>query len=205
MLEAFQLLRNLDAMLLSSPCCRLALCSAALVPLICHAGEDAASVNAVAPASRWQEFQKTLDDTWRSNQYELYVPLNMWHNRSRYSPQKIASFNEDPWGFGIGKYRYDADGDWHALYAMAFLESHNDIEPIAGYAFQKTWRPAGALRLGAGFTLGVTARADYRYIPFPILLPLVSLEYGRLAIQSTYIPGGVGNGNVLFTWLRWQM
>ena len=185
--------------------CRVALCAAVLAPAAAHAEDDAANAPPTALASRWAEFQKTLDRTWHSDQYELYVPLNIWHNPSAYTQQKIDSFNKQPWGLGIGKYRYDADGDWHALYAMAFLESHNDIEPIAGYAFQKIWRPAGALRLGAGFTLGVTARADYRYIPFPLLLPLASLEYGRLAIQATYIPGGNGNGNVLFTWLRWQM
>ena len=55
-----------------------------------------------------------------------------------------------------------------------------------------------------GFTAGVTARQDYSYAPIPVILPLVSIEYGRVALQSTYVPGGKGNGNVLFTWLRWQ-
>jgi palmitoyl transferase len=184
---------------------RVALCAAMLVPAAAHAADGSANAASPAPESRWVEFQKTIDSTWHSDRYELYVPLNVWHRPSAYTPQKIDSFNEHPWGLGIGKYRYDAGHDWHALYAMAFLDSHNDIEPIVGYAFQKIGRPAGALRLGAGFTLGVTARADYRYIPFPVLLPLASLEYGRLAIQATYIPGGNGNGNVLFTWLRWQI
>ena len=57
----------------------------------------------------------------------------------------------------------------------------------------------------AGFTVGVTARSDYSYIPFPAILPLVSVEYRRLALQATYIPGGHNNGNVLFGWLRWQL
>ncbi|MCP9760426.1 phospholipid:lipid A palmitoyltransferase [Aquitalea sp. S1-19] len=158
-----------------------------------------------APAGWWSRTQATMAETWASQQYELYVPLNAWHNRSKYSAEKIAGYNEDPWGLGGGKYRYDADGDWHAWYAMAFLDSHKDIEPIAGYGFQKMWRPwGGDFRLGAGFTAGVTARKDYDYIPLPVLLPLLSVEYGRFALQTTYIPGGSGNGNVLFTWARWQ-
>ncbi|VDY33948.1 Lipid A palmitoyltransferase PagP precursor [Morganella morganii] len=52
--------------------------------------------------------------------------------------------------------------------------------------------------------LGVTARDDYHYIPIPVPLPLASVEYNRLAIQATYIPGTYNNGNVLFMWARWQ-
>ncbi len=189
-------------MKLSSLACQGALCAAILLPAAALADGDA---RPSYWASSWQAARDEVGSIWASDKYELYLPVNIWHNRSRYSAEKIATYNEDPWGIGIGKYRYDSDGDWHALYAMAFLESHNDIEPIVGYAFQKMWRPGGDLRLGAGFTAGVTLRADYKYVPIPVLLPLLSLEYGRLAIQTTYIPGGSGNGNVLFTWLRWQM
>ena len=49
----------------------------------------------------------------------------------------MDSFSERPWGLGAGKYRYDEDGDWHGLYAMAFLDSHSDVAPIFGYCFQK--------------------------------------------------------------------
>lgn len=185
------------------------LVSSAVLVLPGHADELAPAPPPPSPISRWdaasQSVSQTLRQVWRSDQYELYVPLHTWHNRAFYTPAKIASYNEDPWGVGIGKYRYDADGDWHALYAMAFLESHNDVEPIAGYAFQKIWRPGAGLRLGAGFTAGLTLRQDYHYLPLPILLPLASIEYGRFSLQTTYVPGGNGNGNVLFTWLRWQM
>ena len=79
-------------------------------------------------------------------------------------------------------------------------------EPIVGYAYQKNWRPAETddFRLGLGFTLGVTARQQYNYIPTPLPLPVFSVEYKKAAIQATYIPGVRNNGNVLFCWLRWQ-
>jgi len=149
--------------------------------------------------------QDSLSKTWQSTNYELYLPLNTWHNRHYYSAEKIDSYNEQPWGLGIGKYRFDDDGDWNALYVMAFADSHNKIEPIVGYGFQKMWRPAHNFRLGAGYTAGITIRDEMHYVPVPVIAPLVSVEYKQLSLQSTYIPGGNGNGNILFTWLRWQI
>ena len=123
-----------------------------------------AADNTVAEPGFWQRSRDNVEATWRSERYELYVPAVTWHNRAFYDRAKIDSFNERPWGLGFGRYRYDADGDWHALYAMAFLDSHKDVEPFVGYAYQKTWRPLDGWRLGAGFTAGVTARSDYSYI-----------------------------------------
>ncbi|ADI29353.1 lipid IV(A) palmitoyltransferase PagP [Methylotenera versatilis] len=158
-----------------------------------------------AKPSIWSRAQDSLSKTWQSQDYELYVPINTWHNRSYYTQEKIDEYNERPWGLGIGKYRFDEDGDWHALYAMAFEDSHDEIEPVAGYGFQKTWRPAEDVRLGLGYTVGVTMRGDMHYIPIPIIAPLFSVDYKKLALQSTYIFGGEGNGNILFTWVRWQL
>jgi lipid IVA palmitoyltransferase len=157
-----------------------------------------------ANPSLWSNIQDSLSQTWQSQNYELYIPVNTWHNRSFYSSEKINSFNEQPWGIGVGKYQYDADGDWNALFGMVFLDSHNRWEPIVGYGFEKTWRPNDEIRLGAGYTVGFTMRQDMHYVPIPIILPLVSVEYKQIAVQSTYVPGGNGNGNILFTWLRWQ-
>ena len=177
----------------------------ALSSLPCFAAEAVPAIqSAPAQPSWWQRTGDTIQQTWDSDQYELYVPLHTWHNRSMYTADKIAEYNENPWGIGFGKYRYDADGDWHALYAMTFMDSHNRVEPIMGYGYEKIWRPSENWRLGAGFTAGMTARQDYNYFPIPIILPLLSIEYRRFALQTTYVPGGKGNGNILFTWARWQ-
>lgn len=162
---------------------------------------------AVAPVnnSMWSRVQETLTDTWQSPNYELYIPVSTWHNRRYYDADKIKEFNEEPWGLGIGKYRYDEKGNWHALYGMAFMDSHNKLEPLVGYGYQKIWRPSENVRLGAGYSVGITMRSDFNYVPIPIIVPLASVEYKKLSVQSTYIPGGDGNGNILFTWLRWQL
>ncbi len=153
----------------------------------------------------WGDVKNTLSETWNSNEYELYVPVSTWHNRQFYDKEKIDGYNEQPWGLGIGKYRYDADGDWHGIYGMVFADSHNELEPVAGYAFQKMWHANNGFRLGAGYTIGATLRQDYHYLPIPVIAPVASIEYKQFAVQSTYIVGGQGNGNILFTWLKWQL
>ena len=146
-----------------------------------------------------------LSQTWESEYTELYIPVNTWHNRNYYSKEKIEDFNERPWGLGAGKYRYDEDGDWHGIYAFAFLDSHSDVEPIAGYGFQKVWRASDNIQLGVGYTAGLTLRKDSDYVPLPVLAPLFSIKYKQVALQSTYIAGGNGYGNVLFSWLRVEL
>lgn len=158
-----------------------------------------------APASTWSYIKDALSQTLAADDYELYVPVNTWHNRSYYSSEKIHEYNENPWGLGVGKYRFDSEGDWHSLYVMAFSDSHKKIEPVAGYGFQKMWRPGDDVRVGAGYTVGLTLREDFNYLPLPVIAPIASIEYKQLAVQSTYIFGGEGNGNILFTWLRWQL
>lgn len=162
-------------------------------------------VNASDDLGWWDSIKLSLKKTWESDTYELFIPVNTWHNRWTYDRENIDSYNERPWGIGIGVSRFDEDGDWHALYAMEFQDSHNVIEPIIGYGYQTYWRATDKLRLGIGYTLSITARKDYNWIPFPASLPLFSVEYDRLSIQSTYVPGIKKNtGNILFTWLRWR-
>ncbi|AJJ10719.1 antimicrobial peptide resistance and lipid A acylation PagP family protein [Yersinia rohdei] len=172
--------------------------------------EQSSRVQQIAPAvetdSLWQRLMHNISVTWDSPNQELYIPLNTWHNRWTYDDDKIESYNERPWGIGYGKYRYDENNNWHSVYAMAFMDSHNEVEPIIGYGYQKMWIPGemDGWRFGVGFTASITARHEYHYIPIPIPLPLVSIEYNRFALQTTYIPGTYNNGNVLFTWMRWQ-
>ncbi|MFL4555983.1 lipid IV(A) palmitoyltransferase PagP [Yersinia kristensenii] len=167
---------------------------------------DQQSIASVDGDNLWQRLMRNISLAWDSPDQELYIPLNTWHNRWTYDDDKIESYNERPWGIGYGKYRYDENNNWHAVYAMAFMDSHNKVEPIIGYGYQKMWIPGemDGWRFGVGFTASVTARHEYYYIPIPLPLPLLSIEYNKFALQTTYIPGTYNNGNVLFTWMRWQ-
>ena len=155
-------------------------------------------------ASTWTEH---LNSLWKSKDYDLMVPVNVWHNRLTYKRKKIKEFNERPWGIGFGKRYYDEDKDLHALTGMFFLDSHKDPEPLVGYQFQKKWYydKEQDFSLGLGYSVGITARSDYHWVPFPYVAPIFSMKYKRLSVENTYIPGGKGYGNVLFTWLRIEL
>ncbi|WP_440866732.1 lipid IV(A) palmitoyltransferase PagP [Symbiopectobacterium purcellii] len=166
------------------------------------------TVQSSGQGSWWQKAKFNLSETWsNSSSQELYIPAITWHNRWTYDKEKTDKYNERPWGAGYGVSRLDADGDWHGLYLMAFKDSFNKWEPIGGYGFEKRWTPTTNpnFQLGAGFTAGVTMRDNWHYVPIPVLLPLVSVNYQRLSFQATYIPGTYNNGNVFFAWLRWQI
>jgi len=157
--------------------------------------------------SGWNTFTSNVQQTWQQPQNsDFYLPAITWHNRWTYDDEHIKRYNERPWGAGGGISRYDDKGNWHGLYLMAFKDSYNKWEPFTGYGWEATWHPIDGSRfhLGAGYTAGVTARDNWRYIPVPALLPLASVGYGPLNFQMTYIPGTYNNGNVYFAWLRFQ-
>ena len=157
--------------------------------------------------SGWQRLEKILHKPGNSqNIYDLYIPAITWHARFAYDKEKTDRYNERPWGGSFGQSRWDEKGNWHGLYAMAFKDSWNKWEPIAGYGWESTWRPLADenFHLGLGFTAGVTARDNWNYIPLPVLLPLASVGYGPVTFQMTYIPGTYNNGNVYFAWMRFQ-
>ena len=155
----------------------------------------------------WDKAKYNISETWNSDTYDLYIPFYAWHNRLTYDDEHIDKYNEEAWGLGIGKYRYDKDGDWHGLYAIAFKDSNSYLETMFGYAYQKNWfvNCNRDFRVGLGFTVGVTQRHEYSYIPVPLPLPIAGIEYGRFAIQAAYVPGVKNDGNVLFTWFRYRI
>lgn len=146
--------------------------------------------------------KQQLRDTWEQSEHtDLYLPMVTYHNRSTYSKDKIETFNEQPWGLGIGTSYKDANQNWNGYYAMAFKDSHNDWEPIVGYGHVGHLAgDARHLNAGLGWTAGFTARSDYHYKPLPVILPIAALGYNAVTVNATYVPGTKGNGNVLFMW-----
>lgn len=164
--------------------------------------------HAISAEKTWFEtFSDDVRRTWRQPEhYDLYLPVIVWHARFAYDKEKTDRYNERPWGGGFGQSRQDDKGNWHSLYMMAFKDSFNDWEPIAGYGYEKIWHPWQMQRfhLGLGYTAGVTMRKNWHYAPIPVLLPLASIGYGPMKLQMTYIPGTYNNGNVYFAWLYFQ-
>ncbi len=144
---------------------------------------------------------KTLSDTWYQGKDDLMVPFHTHHLRSAYSKEKIDTLVENTWGLGYGRTRYDERGNSDSLYAMGFRDSHGDFEPIIGYAHRWNVGDVDGLHAGLGYTVFITARSDTaHYLPIPGILPVASLNYRRVAVNTTYVPGGKANGNIFFLW-----
>ena len=145
-----------------------------------------------------------LHQIWTQGETELYVTGYAWHNRYIYDPERVGSYNELAWGGGIGKGFYDEKGNYHGLAAIAFLDSHKNIEPAAGYVYTKIFALSEHTRFGAGYALLVTQRSDiFDGIPFPGLLPWLTFTYRKASVSATYIPGSQNVGNVLFLTTKW--
>lgn len=177
-------------------------------PLFANEPADDVDSGSILPVRLWETLKTNSVETWHSpGPHELYLPLFTWHAPFAWDKDKRDDYNENPWGAGYGLSRYDAEGNWHGLYAMVFKDSHNNWEPIAGYAYEKHWHPLSThedFHLGLGLTAGITMREDWSYLPVPLLLPIGSVGYKQLTLQGTYVPGTRNKGNVLFGWLRWE-
>jgi hypothetical protein len=102
------------------------------------------------PVTRWTH--ALVDDiamTWNEPQYhDLYVPFLSWHARFMYDKEKTDKYNEMPWGGGLGLSRYNDEGNWSALFAMMFKDSHNEWQPAMGYGWDN-WQATVGLFTGA--------------------------------------------------------
>lgn len=177
---------------------RLRACAVGLLLAAGLAASPSSQAQSVV-ADWYHQASDRVSQVWTQGDNELYLTGYAWHNRWAYSRSKVREFNETSWGGGFGKGHYDEDGDWHGLYAMAFKDSHDDWQPMAGYGYQSIARPTENTRLGAGFTVFMTARRDIMsYVPFPGILPLVSAGYKKATLFGAYVPGKKGNGNVAF-------
>lgn len=135
---------------------------------------------------------------------DLYVPLHTHHLRFAYTSEKISQYNENPWGIGYGRVLSDGKDGSRMLYAMVFKDSHNDWSPMAGYGRIWNVAKAGPVRFGLGYTVFLMSRTDtLGGIPFPAALPLAEIGVGRASVATAYVPGGKGNGNVLFIFGRY--
>lgn len=139
--------------------------------------------------------------------WEGYLPLYSYHLPYAYPPEKISQYTEIPLGFGIGKGIYNKNNNWEGIYGMTFKDSHGKYQFMGGYGWIPNWNISkdGHWKIGAGATVFIMSRQDINnYIPFPGLLPVGSISYKNASLQTSFIPGGDGFGNVLFTWAKWS-
>lgn len=158
---------------------------------------------------KWhQGIWKTWSDTFRLGDTIVYIPFSTYHFRFAYTKEQIDKYTEWPLGFGLGRAMPDERGNLRDVYAMVFQDSHSKPTYMTGYRYMWQWRPmksATDFRVGAGYTVFLMSRDDvWNRIPFPGIVPVGTIAYKRLALESVYVPGGHGYGNVLFTYVRLQ-
>jgi hypothetical protein len=153
--------------------------------------------------SRIEKARNGLADIWQTGSSDLYLPFRTHHLRFAYDRDKIDRYDERPFGLGYGRSKFDRDGDWHGLYAIEFQDSHFKPNYMAGYAFQTFWRSTADWRVGGGLTAFLMTRPDIaHYTPFPGVLPVGSVSYKNVSLETAYLPGGRNVGNILFFWGR---
>ncbi len=97
--------------------------------------------------------------------------------------------NAYPFGMGLGRTVVDDRGNERTLYLTTFIDSNYRMEPIVGYQWLARFPlMENGLHWGAGYVAGISARGDYKWIPFPVLLPVAKIGTDRFAVYGTYIP-----------------
>ncbi len=153
----------------------------------------------------WNAASTEVSDIWKEGSPEVYLPFKTHHMRWAYTREKIDGYQESPFGLGFGLGRTDEKGNWSGFYAMGFQDSHSMPQWMAGYGWKAMWGDRSGWRAGLGYTLFLTARSDIgRYTPFPAILPVASIAYKKFSVESAYVPGGQGYGNILFFWGKWS-
>jgi hypothetical protein len=171
-----------------------------------------ATIAATVPAHAEDEPKGVIARTWDNatqaydtGTSELLIPTYTWHLPFAYTREKIKEYQNYPYGLGYGRGRFDDKGDYHGVFAMGFQDSHFLPEWMVGYVWKTYWMLGSETKGGLGYVTGLTARSDYgHYMPVPFILPAASIEYRRLSLEAAYVPGGKGNGNVVFFTTKWR-
>lgn len=162
---------------------------------VCHAQDSEETLS-----SLWTQATDHLSYIWDEGRIEAVLPVHTWHNRWVYDHKKIKTYNENPWGFGLGKYVEPTEDRRYGIMAMTFQDSFNKPEPTIWYSWEALWRAGKDFRPSLGIVAGITFRDNYHWIPVPGAAPTLGFDYKSFSVQSLYVPGF----DVLFTWLVWR-
>lgn len=180
------------------------LCRFVLVSLVFYFGSASAE-----SMSDWTSKSIThLESIWDKGTNEIYLPLYTYHMPYAYSQEKINQYTSIPLGIGFGKGLMNESGNWEGIYGMTFKDSHGIYQYMVGYGWIPMWDIGDSKdwKYGVGATAFIMSRQDImNYIPFPGVLPIASISYKDLSLQTSYVPGGQNVGNVLFTWAKWTL
>ncbi|MCE2970722.1 MAG: hypothetical protein LW847_10995 [Burkholderiales bacterium] len=156
------------------------------------------AINDTTPAGLKPVDQRSSGWSWFTDQWEsgkaliakgqanLLLPAITTHPAGTYD--NYYRQNGYPYGAGIGSYFIDDRDNERIVYAMAFSDSHYNIEPLAGYAWVARWPIFGSrLKAGIGYTAFLTARNDTLWLPVPGVLPLISIGTDEASVYVSHV------------------
>lgn len=157
----------------------------------------------------WGSVKDNIKTIAKEGTTEVYLPVIAYHDRSTYTPDKVAQLNEAAVGVGIGKSLKNKKGNTEMVYAMVHLDSHAQVELNVGYGWLKNFQISENTTVGIGYSAGVISRKDINnHIPLPFILPMASVEYGKkFSVNGVLIPklnGGINHGNVVFLFGKYE-
>jgi palmitoyl transferase len=147
-------------------------------------------------------------DTVRLGDAMQLTPINTYHLRTTYSMEKIARYTEWPLGLGYGRSRIDEQGNRREVFGIVFQDSAARWQYNFGYMHLWNRSVFGANQdvvIGAGYMVFVMGRWDWNYFPIPVVLPVLSLGVSRFSIETTFVPGWEGLGQLFFTWIQMRL
>ena len=121
-----------------------------------------------------------------AGQLDLIVNGRSYHINSSYD------WNEQNYGLGL-EYHYDNRSRWRwSITGNAFLDSESNPSYMLGGALKRriyqSQHPAG-FYFDAGLVAFLMSRADINdYMPFPGVLPALSVGTQRFGVNLTYLP-----------------
>ena len=150
--------------------------------------------------SLYQSLTDHFSSIWNDGKYQFLLPVQTIHSPLTYSSEKRKDYNDNPWGFGIGKYIEPTPDRRYGLSVLTFQDSFNKPEPSLFYSWQTLWRAGKDFRPSLGFVAGITFRDNYHWIPVPGAAATIGFEYKSFSIDTLYVPGF----DVFLTWLTWR-
>jgi len=158
----------------------------------------------------WAKTGTHVADITGRGRWDLYLSGYAHHLRGSYSAERLHKLNEKAWGAGIGKTLRNARGNDESLYFIGLRDSRWHAQWMAGYAYQWMHRFGSEQGLEAG--VGLTAALIRRQgvlggVPFPSLLPVVSIGTQNAKLMMTFIPHVAirnNKGNVVLLFAKFE-
>ncbi|MCC7007173.1 MAG: hypothetical protein IT497_11110 [Ottowia sp.] len=139
-------------------------------------------------------------------QWTMTLSGYAYHSRDKYSESQLQKLNSLTWGAGIGKTMRNEHGNDELLYLIGIRDSNRHPQWMLGYAYQWIYPSSVGIELGLGASALLIRRVGwFDGIPFPAVLPIVSIGTRHAKLMATFVPDlSQSKGSVLWLFANFQ-